>query len=81
MDTKLSIIDICYANTAQIPKTLMFFFYFINKNLITMRKFKNWPKVGEECTPYRYRSFGWSIDNSLVIQMYNETLWNKNTRL
>ena len=30
MDIKISIIDICYANTAPIPKTLMFF-YFMNE--------------------------------------------------
>ena len=43
MDIRIAIIDICYAHTTPIPK-LWSFLYFVNENLIKMRKLKNWPK-------------------------------------
>ena len=41
VDIKISIINICYANTVPIPKTLMVSLLHKWKNLIRMQKFKN----------------------------------------
>ena len=56
MDIKISIIDISYANTAPIPKTLMVSF-FINEKLNKNAKVEKLTKAREKCTPYRYKSF------------------------
>ena len=66
MDITISIIDICYANTARYLK-LWWFLYFINEKL--NKKCESWKidqKAGEKCTPYRYRSligFAWHLSS------------------
>ena len=58
MDIKISIIDICFATTAPIPKTLMVSLLHINEKFNKNAKVeKLTKKAGEKCTPYRYRSF------------------------
>ena len=51
MDIKISIIDICYADTARYLK-LWWFLYFINEKFD--KNAKSWKidqKAGEKCTP------------------------------
>ena len=86
MDIKISIIDICYANAAPIPKTLMVSLLHKWK---TEWKCENWKmdqKAGEKCTPYRYRSlpdmFFFYVIRLLYERGINEDLFfMKNARI
>ena len=62
MDIKISIIDICYANTTRYLK-LWWFLYFINEKFkYKCESLKIDQKAGEKSTPYRFRSFTQQFD-------------------